>query len=431
MTGIAIVFAFLAGFLLLTLPKPWAALPLLTGAGYMSLAEELQVGLLHFTVIRILLAVGAVRVIARGERIKGGLGKLDRMMILWGACAIVSSLFHEDFASALVARLGLCYDLLGIYFLFRVFIQDPDNIHTLSRIVIIVLVPVAAEMAMESLTGKNSFSFLGGVLPLSEVRNGQIRAQGPFSNPILAGTVGAVCWPLLLPYWRKHRGMAVLGIVVSATMTLTSRSSGPVMTAIFIFFGLCAWNARRHLRAIRWGALAAVAALSVVMNAPVYYLLARIDITGNSTGWHRAELIHSAITHVDEWWLAGTDRTRHWMPSGVPWSKNHTDITNHYIKMGIIGGLPLMLSLIAMLVTAFKCVGRALRANIGRPGESQFMIWTLGSILFGHSLAFLSISYFDQSFVFFQLVLAMIASLAMLRNRRMRAQVDLESLEAA
>src|SRR5207253_2322310 len=121
---------------------------------------------------------------------------------------------------------------------------------------------------------RNSFfSFLGGVSTESEIRNGAIRAQGPFAHSILAGTVGAVCWPLLLPFWKKQRALALLGLVACGTMVLTSRSSGPIMTTSFILIGLCAWKFRQHMRVIRWGAVAAIIALDMIMKAPVYYLL--------------------------------------------------------------------------------------------------------------------------------------------------------------
>jgi hypothetical protein len=410
-TPVAIIFVLLAAFFLFRSPKRWAALPLLAGAGYMTLGQDIQVGPLHFTVIRILVAVGVVRVITRRERIEGGLRKLDWMMMIWGICAVLSSFFHKDFTSALITRLAFFYDSLGIYFLLRVFVQGADSLFTLSKIVIIMLAPIALEMASESVTGRNNFSFLGGVSPLCEVRLGKIRAQGPFLHSILAGTVGAVCWPLLLPFWKKQRNLALLGLLTSGIIVLSSKSSGPIMTAFFIFVGLCVWKVRQYMRVIRWGILIAIIALDLVMTSPVYYLLARIDLTGSSTGWHRAELIHASITHLDEWWLAGTDYTRHWMPTGVDWNKNHTDITNHYIKMGVIGGLPLMISFIGVLVVAFNSVGKALWASKGDLFEKRFMIWTLGAILFGHALTFMSVSYFDQTIVFFLLVLAAIGSL--------------------
>jgi hypothetical protein len=154
-----------------------------------------------------------------------------------------------------------------------------------------------------------------------------------------------------------------------------------------------------------------VVVLNFIMKDPVYYLLARIDITGGSTGWHRAALIESAIKHSGDWWLGGTDYTRDWMPTGVTWSGNHTDITNHYIQMGVTGGMPLMLLFIGVLLVGFSTVGKALRLSRKAPVEHRFLLWTLGSILFGHVTTFFSVTYFDQSVVFLYFLLATISSL--------------------
>ena len=150
--------------------------------------------------------------------------------------------------------------------------------------------------------------------------------------------------------------------------------------------------------------------LNFIMNDPVYYLLARIDLTGKSTGWHRAALIDAAVKHLNEWWFAGTDYTRHWMPTGVYWTQDHTDITNHYLKMGVWGGLPLMIAFIVVMASAFTSVGKALDLSRNEPLKHQFHIWVLGVIFFGHAVSFISVSYFDQTIVFFYLSLAVIGS---------------------
>ncbi len=99
------------------------------------------------------------------------------------------------------------------------------------------------------------------------------------------------------------------------------------------------------------------------------------------------------------------------MPSGVYFSANHTDITNHYIQMGVWGGLLLMFLFIGILRVGFTTVGKALRLKEELPTQDRFLIWTLGSCLFGHAVTFLSISYFDpSSIVFFYFTLAAIAS---------------------
>jgi hypothetical protein len=407
---LAILLLVSATFFLVRSPRHGAVAPLLVGACYMTLGQQFEIGPLHFFFNRILVAVGWLRVVTKGERISGGFNGLDWMMIVWGCWTVFSSSFHQDFSAALIARLALVYDSLGLYLLLRVFIQATEDITAICRIVIVLLIPIAVAMIAERLTGHNAFSMLGGVSAESEVRGGQVRAQGPFAHSILAGTVGAVCWPFALRFWKTQRHLAMLGFAACGAIVITSSSSGPIMTVLSILLGLALWKVRSHMRLIRWGAVLAILALALVMKAPVYYLLSRIDLTGSSTGWHRSALIEAAINHLDEWWLAGTDYTRHWMPTGVGWSEDHTDITNQYIKMGVIGGLPSMLLFIGALSCGWRYVGQNLRANGKSPFEKRFLIWTFGAILFGHATTFMSVSYFDQSIVFFLLVLAVISS---------------------
>ena len=105
---------------------------------------------------------------------------------------------------------------------------------------------------------------------------------------------------MALYLWKGHRNYALLGLFAAAGMVFASTSSGPIMMVLFIVFGLAFWKVRKRLRAIRWLALMTVIALDAVMKDPVYFLMARIDISGGSTGYHRARLIQSSIEHLEE-----------------------------------------------------------------------------------------------------------------------------------
>jgi len=405
-----IVFLIVNAVALLTLPRRWAPLPLLVGACYMTLDQGIELGSFHFPVIRMLLAVGLVRVIIRGERLVGRMNSLDWLMMVWAAWGLISSLFHTDASGVLVNHLGLVYNACGIYFLLRIFCQSLDDMVMLCRITAILLIPLSIMILIEKMTGHNIFSELGGFSAISEIRDGRIRAQGPFAHSILAGTVGAVCLPLMIGLWQQHRKTAVAGILACFSMIFASGSSGPIMSALAVIGALFMWRYRHRMRIVRWLAVLGYIGLDLVMKAPAYYLIARIDLTGSSTSWHRAFLIDAALDHLSEWWLAGTDYTRHWIPYGVPWSKDHADITNQYLSMGVLGGLPLMLLFIAVLAKGFSFVGQTLRQSSDLPPNSLFMIWALGAMLFVHAVTFISVSYFDQSFVFIYLTLAAISS---------------------
>jgi len=404
--------AMVAVALVLVLPRRLAAAPLMVGILLSPVSDSGEAWMLHFNVLRILVAAGWLRITIRGEKIPAHLNRLDWMLIGWAVCIAITGLLHKPVGQASVLRAGLLYDSLGLYFLLRVFLRDFEDLRPLAMSVVAATIAIAVAMLWESSTGRSLFYWGSETLQDSDVRVGHVRAQGPFLHAILAGTVGALCWPLILPFWRKAPLLGPIGIAAAVSMVFTSRSSGPIMTATFVTLALLLWKAKPYLSLFRWGALLAIVCLDLVMRAPVYYLVARVDFTGSSTGAFRADLIHSAIEHVDEWWVAGTDRTRHWMPSGVGWNPEHTDITNQYIKMGVLGGMPTLLQFAGVLLVGFSCVGTALRGSAGAPVQQQFLIWCLGAILFGHAMTFITVNYFDQSLAVFIMTIASIGSAA-------------------
>ncbi|HWQ93343.1 MAG TPA: hypothetical protein VN673_16850, partial [Clostridia bacterium] len=251
---------------MIALPRRYAIVPLFMGAIYVTVGQVIELGPFHFTMVRLLIAVGAVRVVLRGERILGGLNGLDKLMVLWAVWAVFSSLFHKKPVNAMVYMLGITYTGLGSYFLIRIFVRDLEEFLMVIKIVIIMLAPVALEMVVEKLTSKNAFSVFGYLTEASNVRHGKIRAQGAFAHAILAGTVGACCMPFAALLWRRHRKLALLGFVVTFTMILTSASSGPILTTIVVLGALGAWKVRSQLRLLIWGCIVGLVALDLVMN---------------------------------------------------------------------------------------------------------------------------------------------------------------------
>lgn len=396
---------------ILIVPRKWASVPLLLVTCYMVLSQGIQIGGLNFFAIRLVILAGLARVVLRGERISHGLNGMDWLMLLWAASALFSCAFHADPVAALIYNSGLVFNACGVYFLLRVFCRSFDEVMLLCRIVVVLLIPVALEMVYEKIAASNAFSMLGGVPIAPNIREGNIRAQGPFAHAILAGTVGAVFLPIAIGLWHRYRRSALIGIVACLTMVIASRSSGPAASAITAVVAILMWRIRYHMKAVRWAGVACYLVLTATMKVPPYYLLARMDLSGGSTGYHRARLIESSIDHLGEWWFAGTDFTRHWMVTGVSWSPNHTDITNHYLMMGVLGGLPLMVLFIMILICGFSIVGKAIRKDAPPLRDNHFFVWSLGASLFAHAATCISVSYFDQSFVFLYITIAAIASL--------------------
>ncbi|HWI57982.1 MAG TPA: hypothetical protein VNZ22_12195, partial [Bacillota bacterium] len=197
-----------------------------------------------------------------------------------------------------------------------------------------------------------------------------------------------------------------------ALIVVGSASSGPLLALFAGLAGLALWRWRTRMAVIRRLAVLGLIGLHLVMKAPVWYLMARIDLAGGSTGWHRAELVSAALKHLDEWWLIGTDYTRHWIAYGVGWSQYHVDMTNYYISMGVTGGLLLVGCFVGILIKAFQSLGRGMRTMREVNDPREFILWCVGTCLFAHCVTFLSISYFDQSNITFAMVVGTVPGLS-------------------
>jgi O-antigen ligase len=270
------------------------------------------------------------------------------------------------------------------------------------------MIPIAIEMAIEVLYGKNYFSFLGGVSEISIVREGRVRAQGPFLHPILAGTLGATMFPLFfskIDDLKKYKSL-LIGIFVSISIVYLSASSGPVLSIMSGIISLCLWKVRRHIKVVNLVIAISLIFLNFYMNAPIWYIIDRISSIMGGRGWDRSELINSFIKYFDEWWLFGTSYTRHWKPNALPINPNMADITNNFIRIGVDGGLITLILFLVFLVNLFKRLEKKIRTL--KDNEDGFFYWSLGCALLTHVVSFISVSYFDQINVFLYILIAMI-----------------------
>jgi len=144
---------------------------------------------------------------------------------------------------------------------------------------------------------------------------------------------------------------------------------------------------------------AALVLLHFSMEAPVWHLISRITIARGNTGYHRYMLIDSAIKRFDEWWLLGTRSTAHWF-----WSAE--DVTNQFIAEGVVGGAAAVFVFVAILVTAFRAVGRAWR-RAAPSRNAVILCWSIGVCLFVHVSNFIALTYFGQVILAWYLQLAM------------------------
>jgi hypothetical protein len=402
----------LMGVAMVALPRKFALFPLFIVAAFVTLGQVVVIAGANFTMVRILILFGLIRMIVRNDYLSIRLNNLDKVMIVWAVSSIVTYTILWQSGHAFINRLGMCFDTVGVFFLCKLYLADTHDIRRILILCALLLVPLAAFMIYEFLTGKNLFSFLGGIPVLSEVRNGHVRCQGSFRHPILMGTFGATMLPLILSLWWD-RGTSKIVTVLGATSCLIivgcSGSSGAVMAAAYGIAGLLFWFLRDHMRIVRWSIVLVIVVLQLFMKAPIWWILSRLSGIMGGTGWHRAFLIDQAIRYFNEWWLIGTKVTSHWMPSGLAIDPTNSDITNQYLFQGVNGGLVTMALFLLIIIFGFKTIGTALRFHNFEDISGKILIWTMGVSLFAHVLSFVSVTYFDQIQVFWYFLMAAIS----------------------
>jgi hypothetical protein len=405
-----LIFTLLMGVLVVILPRRFAMLPVLALIFYMTMGMRVMVGGLNFTMIRILLLFAWTRLLVRGEFRRINLNILDKMIIACQVSGMIAYFLLWQTSDALKWRLGESYNALGMYFFFRFLLRDKDDIVQTLKMAVVLILPLAGAMLLEQSTGRNPFALFGGVPDSTFIRDGRLRCEGPFAHPILAGTFGATLMPLFVGLWQylgSKRLYVIPGILATVVITLTSASSGPLLTFLLAIVALAMWSLRLRMRRVRWGIVGGIILLQLVMKPPVWYVLAKVDIVNGSTGYHRALLIDRAIANFSDWWLVGTKSTAAWSNA----DDHLFDVTNSYILAGANGGLITMILFTAIIVLAFKALGRTVRLSEGRQSKQDVqLLWALGAALFAHAVTFMSVSYFDQNFVNWFMLLAFIST---------------------
>jgi len=403
-TPLGLGFTVLMGVLLLFLPRRYALVPVVILTCYMPMAERIIVLGLHFPMIRVLLLFGVTRVLIRRECRGMQWNPIDKAMAWYTLAAIVMHVLLWQTWAEFINRLGFVYDVAGSYFLFRFLIRGLDDITRLFKITAFFIVPLTLAMLLEHQTGRNVFVPLGGVPP--ELRDGEFRARGPFMHPSLAGTLGGSVLPFFAALWFQGNSLlGVMGVISSTIIVTTTRSSGPIMTYLASLLGLGMWFWRKRMRAVRWGIVLGLLGLHMVMKAPVWWIIMHMAIVPGSDAYHRSEIIDAAIRNFSDWWFVGTKSTE-------DWGYYLHDVTNQFIWEGVNGGLLQMVLFITIIVLCFRGVGRTVMGMEKEPFALRFCVWALGAGLFSHIVTFFSISYFDQNFVNWWMLLAMISTVS-------------------
>jgi hypothetical protein len=289
--------------------------------------------------------------------------------------------------AAVIYKCGVMFDCLGMYWLFRNTITCWNDVIQAIRYFAFFAIISAPLIVLEKIQERSFYEIFGPVG--AQFHRGRFRCAGPFPHFIMMG----LFWTNLLPifYACKKAGQSksfyYIAIAAALVCIAMSASSTPLISlmAIIVFWNIYTW--RRYGIRIFWSIAGILTMLHMIMKAPVWHLIARVDVFSGSTGWHRYALIDQAINHFGEWVFLGCRNTEHW-------GEGLMDVTNQFILEGVEGGLITMVIFIILLAVAIRTMGSFSLSRI--PAPYQWLAWGICISLIGHCVSFFGVSYFGQ-----------------------------------
>jgi hypothetical protein len=399
----------LAILLILCLPRKYVIAPLLLAIFTIPLGQVLVLGGAHFTMARILVVAGALRLMIsrrsfEGGVFAGGFNKIDCVFLLWAVCFWAAFSLQWLEVQAFVKSAANFVDAAGGYVVMRAFIRDREDVKRTIKVFACLCLILGICMVVEQVRHANPFGAYGGISSLPAERNGKVRSQAAFDVYLTAGAFGATLIPLFVWVWSEGRSrfMAAVGIIGATVMTVTTNSSTPEMAYAVGILGLCLWPARRQMRIFRWTIVCVLLGLHLTMKAPVWALIGRLDLTGSSTSYDRFLLVDNCIRHFSDWWLVGYRYYDQWGPD--MW-----DLSNQYVAYALRGGLVTLVLSLFVISRSFGRLGDARKLVEGTRSQ-EWLLWCLGSAIAAHLAAYFGVNYFDQMQFAWYALLALISA---------------------
>lgn len=381
--------------LIVAFPRRTAIVPFLLAVFTIPVGQVIVVGGLHFTVLRVLILAGLVRaatfkVSSSGRWFPDKFNPLDQVVVLWTVSTLLIINLQWMEKQVLINAVGSLVDALGGYLVIRFLIPNGESVPRTVKVMAVICAIQGACMINEQVSRINLFGLLGGVPLAVTIRDGKIRSEGVMGC-IYAGVFAGVLIPLFLWLWTKGKSpmAACAGLAGATAMVITSNASTSWMAVAGSAVGLAFWPLRKHMRLVRWGFALTLVGLHLVMNAPVWSLIARVDLTGSSSSYHRYYLLDNCIQHFKDWWLLGYKYYNLW-----GWSM--WDLCNQFVAVALTGGLLTLIFYIAIFKRSFGAIGTA-RKRVTENRGREWLLWCLGSVLFAHVVASFGINYPAQA----------------------------------
>ena len=387
MENLTIFISVILVLMVLFLPRKWFLLPFVMAACIVPADQRVIIMGLDFTPLRMLVLFGGIKLLMTVDKKAISWNSFDKLILLWMTSGTIIYIIQWGSMRAVIYKSGVMFDCLGLYYIFRRSLTSWDDVFFAIKLFAIFAIISAPLIIDERISQESVFKHFGRA-PASFHR-GRFRCSGPFPHAIIMG----LFWTNHLPLFygcikaNKSKILYLTAMAAASICIYLSGSSTPIMAvgAIIIFWLI--YKFRKYGKEITVALVCLLVVLHMVMKAPVWHLIARVNIFSGSTGWHRFLLIDRTILHFKEWALIGCKGIEHW---GI-WAG---DITNQFIIEGVTGGLITMLIFIFMIGYAVRISGSS--SLIPQPSQNRWICWAMCVSILGHCVSFFGVSYFGQ-----------------------------------
>ena len=352
-------------------------IPFIMAACLVPMNQRIIVIGLDFPVLRILILSCMLRSLIRHETRGIQWNSFDKLFLQWNIIGTIMYVVLWGTFHSFIHKCGTMYDSLGMYWIFRQYFQSFEDIYGTIKTFALFAIISAPLVAAEKIRQASFYSIFGPVG--AAFQRGRFRCAGPFPHYIMMG----VFWGSLLPLYyaqikaKSHSFFYWMAIMAAIACVYFSASSTPIMTILAIVAFWLLYSQRAHGKRILWSVCFILLTLHLIMNAPVWHLMARFDVFGGSTGWHRYHLFNEFINHTSEWFFLGTKSTENWDAYG-----QLVDITNQYVLEAVRGGFLTLFYFILILYNAVKITGSY--SLLTEDLASRFLSWGICVSLLGH-----------------------------------------------
>lgn len=322
---------------------------------------RIPIGPVAFSIPRLAALFLLLRLLLKGRHRKIKKNSIDILVIVIWLWVILATVIEGAEFSYTTQMIGWGLDTVLMYYVARMSFNDIDDLKEfyvwlgLTAITMCILGVIEATTSYSPYMGLTQLREWQWINKANSYRLGLLRAKASTSVHIYFGMfmmmTAGMLWSIRKYVENNFRYKIVL--ISAFIAALTSMSSGPWLACVFIIIFAQFEKRTKYIKPILILMFIFAIFLEISSNRHFYNLIDYLALN-SGTAWYRTRLLEIAVNNINEYWLfgVGSNMPNHWAQQLD--GRLHIDIVNHFLMIGLYGGLPAMFMYIAVHVKIFK-----------------------------------------------------------------------------